>query len=209
MNEAGERSSRIRIASGVAGCLLIFLAACGKKEGLPDAPATDMSRAADVVCSYAPSQSFLVNRLSGAAQGSATAAATIAKAVGLTAVRHHSGAYIFTGSAGYVAGTIGSAGALPTTVLVGVLVAGSAVTLELVCASRNHPLLVERVELAAQELMWRAQSASKDASAKAGPVVAYAGDVVAKVSVDAFNQASRVSVDWNQAVLNGWSRLTR
>lgn len=209
MNKAGARSSRVGIASIVAGCLLTVLAACSKKEEMPNASAADIARAAVVLCSYAPSQSLLVNRLSGSAQGSAAAAATIAKAVGLTAVRHSSGAYIFTGSAGYVAGTIGGAGALPTTVLVGAIVAGSAVTLELVCASHNHPQLVARVESAAQELMRRAQSTSKDVTAQTGTVVADASDVVAKVSVDAFEQASLASVEWSQAVRNGWTRLAK
>ena len=68
----------------------------------------------DLVCSYAPSQSEMVSRISGAAGGAGVTAAAITQATGLTAVVHSSGAYIFTGSGGYVAGTLGGGGSRPS-----------------------------------------------------------------------------------------------
>lgn len=77
---------------------------------------------ADVVCSYAPSQSKAAAALSAAAGGSAAAAA-VAQATGTAVVAHSSGAFILTGSGGYIAGTLGTAIVGPTIVVVG-LVAG-------------------------------------------------------------------------------------
>lgn len=78
---------------------------------------------ADVVCSYAPSQSKAAAALSAAAGGSAAAAAAVAQATGTAVVAHSSGAFILTGSGGYIAGTLGTAIVGPTIVVVG-LVAG-------------------------------------------------------------------------------------
>ena len=109
----------------------------------------------EVICSYAPSQSSAVAALSGAAGGAGATAGAVAAATGLTAVSHSSGALILTGSLGYVAGTLGPTasviGAAPAIVLVGVAVGGTAVTLELVCATRNHPQQVAKVNDAALE----------------------------------------------------------
>ena len=122
------RAVHVGIAAGTVSVLLTLLAACGKKEAMASAGGSAIARA------DAPSQSLLISHLGAAAGGSAIAAATIAKTIGLTAVSHRSGAYIFTGTGGYVAGTIGGASALPSTVLVGAVVAGRAVTVELVCS---------------------------------------------------------------------------
>jgi hypothetical protein len=113
----------------------------------------------EVICSYAPSQSTAVAAVSGAAGGSGVTAGAIAAATGLTAVTHSSGALILTGSSGYIAGTIGATAstiaAAPVVVAVGLVVGGSAVTLELVCASKNHPEQVAKINEAAAEFSRR------------------------------------------------------
>lgn len=155
------------------------------------------SSATKVICSYAPSQSRLVSHLAAAAGGSAIAAASIAQAAGLTAVLHSSGAYIFTSAGGYVAGTIGTATALPAIVTVGVIAGGTTATLELICAPTNHPELASRVRAAAYEFMSRSKqlvvASSEHTVATSRPFIAQSKTVVAKVRADAFEYASRAS----------------
>ena len=113
----------------------------------------------EVVCTYAPSQSKIVAAVSGAAGGATATAGAVATATGLTAVAHSSGAMILTGTSGYIAGTIGGTAATiaaaPVVVGVGFLVGGVAVTLELVCAAKNHPEQVKKVNDAAAEFSIR------------------------------------------------------
>lgn len=115
--------------------------------------------AADVVCSYAPSQSSAVAAVSGAAGGASATAGAIAAATGLTAVAHSSGVLILTGTSGYIAGTLGTTAtavaAVPVVVAVGLVVGGVAVSIELVCAAKNHPDQVAKVEAAASEFSRR------------------------------------------------------
>jgi hypothetical protein len=99
----------------------------------------------DVICSYAPSQSVAVNRITAGVGGAGLGAAAILKATGLTMVAHSSGAYILTGSGGYVAGTLLSPLAAPLLVTASVLVGGTAVALQLSCAPKNHPDAVKSV----------------------------------------------------------------
>lgn len=115
---------------------------------------------AEVVCSYAPSQSNKVAAVTGAAGATATAGA-MAAATGLTAtaVAHSSGALILTGASGYIAGTIGATAtavaAAPVIVAVGLVVGGTAITVELVCAKRNHPEQVAKIHATAAEFSHR------------------------------------------------------
>lgn len=113
----------------------------------------------EVVCSYAPSQSSAVAAISGAAGGAGATAGAVAAATGLTAVVHSSGALILTGTSGYIAGTLGTTAATvaaaPFLLAVGLVVGGTAVTLELVCASKNHPDQVAKVNAAAFEFSRR------------------------------------------------------
>lgn len=122
----------------------------------------------EIVCSYAPSQSSVVAAMSGAAGGSAAVLTTVAQATGLSVVAHSSGAAILTGSGGYIAGTIGSAAAAPFIVAVGVTAGGTAVIVELLCARRNHPDQVAKVEAAAMEYSKRAKVALGKVKSKAG-----------------------------------------
>lgn len=105
----------------------------------------------DVICAYAPSQSKVVSSVAGSAGGAGVATAAIGQVLGLTVVTHSSGALILSGSGGYIAGTLGAAVAAPTIIAVAVVVGGTAATVELVCAPRNHPEYVAKVEAAAVE----------------------------------------------------------
>lgn len=99
----------------------------------------------DVVCSYAPSQSAAVNRITAGVGGAGVGAAAILEATGLSMVAHSSGAYILTGSGGYVAGTLLSPLAVPVLVTASVVVGGTVIALELSCAPKNHPEAVKSV----------------------------------------------------------------
>jgi hypothetical protein len=143
----------------------------------------------EVICSYAPSQSTAVAAVSGAAGGASATAGAVAAATGLTAVAHSSGALILTGSSGYIAGTLGATAATvaaaPVVLAVGVVVGGSAVTLELVCASRNHPEQVAKINAAAAEFAKRfdqtMQKTSVAASNLKKAVRPMAGDAAMRV----------------------------
>ena len=124
--------------------------------------------AGEVVCSYAPSQSKAVAAVSGVAGGASATATAVAAAAGLTVVAHSSGAAILTGSSGYIAGTLGGAAAAPAIVTVGLVVGGAAVTLELVCAGKNHPDQVKMVYEAATEFGVRLKVAMKNTSVSMG-----------------------------------------
>lgn len=100
----------------------------------------------DVVCSYAPSQSAIVNRITSGIGGAGVGAEAILLAAGLTAVQHSGGGYIFTGTTGYVSGTLGYAIVAPVLVTASVVVAGSAIALELTCMPKNHPDAVKKVK---------------------------------------------------------------
>lgn len=99
----------------------------------------------EVVCSYAPSQSAMVNRITAAAGGAGAGAAAILSATGLQFVAHSGGGYILTGSGGYVAGTLLSPILVSTVIVATVLVGGATIALELTCAPKNHPQAVNRV----------------------------------------------------------------
>lgn len=105
----------------------------------------------EVVCSYAPSQSAAVNRI-GTLVGGMTAGTKVTLFLkGITIVAHSSGAPILTGSGGYIATSMPGALAATTLVPVGLVVAGTAVTVELACAPKNHPELVKKVVDGAEE----------------------------------------------------------
>jgi hypothetical protein len=102
-------------------------------------PATSTKTTADVICAYAPSQSEVVKGLSGAAGGALVTTAAVTQVTGWTVVAHSSGTMIFTGSSGYVGGTLGVAMLVPVIVGVGIVVAATTGTVELICAPKNHP----------------------------------------------------------------------
>lgn len=143
------------------------------------------NQTADVVCAYAPSQSKSVSALLAAAGGSAAAAGAVATATGTTVIAHSSGALILTGSGGYIAGTLGTAVVGPTIVVVGLVVGGAAVSVELLCAPKNHPQQVEKVKEAAAEVARRTGGAVTRATAAVPAQVSSASLVVKKVAGDA------------------------
>lgn len=105
----------------------------------------------DVVCSLAPSQSKLITGVTAATGGAAATTAAVASALGLTWVAHSSGALILAGSGGYIAGTLGTAIVAPIVIGVGVVVGGAAISVELLCAPKNHPEGSRKVVEAAHE----------------------------------------------------------
>jgi len=139
---------------------------------------------ADIVCSYAPSQSKPAAMLSGAAGGSAAAAAAVAQATGTVVVAHSSGAFILSGSGGYIAGTLGTAIVGPTIVVVGLVVGGAAVSLELFCAPKNHPTQAARVKAAAAEFARRTKGAFAKAKTAVAPKVTSVTLAVKQVAGD-------------------------
>ena len=178
---------------------MIALASCGRKEEAPSATTAD-SHTAEILCSYAPSQSKVVAAIAGSAGGAGAAAAAVAKAAGLTAVLHSSGAYIFTGSAGYIAGTLGGAVTGPIVVGVGLVAGGTAVTVEVLCAPRNHPELVTKVEAAAEEFYSRAKLVAATTAANAAPIAAELKKSAIRSGADALDYANRKSVELSEAL---------
>lgn len=149
----------------------------------------------EVVCSYAPSQSKKVAAVSGAAGGAAATATAVASAAGLTVVSHSSGAAIFTGSSGYIAGTLGGAAVAPAVVTVALVVGGAAAALELVCARKNHPGQIDKVYEAATEFASRFSVAMHTMSVSAGkaaksirPAVQRSAIEVKRVAADAWRR---------------------
>lgn len=150
----------------------------------------------DVICSFAPSQHKTVTALSSAAGGAAATTAGIASALGLSVLPHSSGALILAGSGGYIAGTLGAAVVAPVIIGVGAVIGGTAVTVELLCAPKNHPEGSRKVLEAAKEFRRRTgawvQSAKSAASEGAKKAVLAGNATVTRVEVKAANLYRRV-----------------
>ena len=158
--------------------------------------ASHSQAAQEIDCTLAPSQNAVVNRVSGAAGGATATAYALAQATGLTVVTHSSGAYILTGSAGYVAGTLGSAIVAPVIVVVGLIIAGGSVTVELICAPKNHPSEVAKIRAASEEFMRRSKNfvstipkVLQDAQARSVELAANSNIFAKKVSGDIYKYA--------------------
>lgn len=150
----------------------------------------------DVVCSFAPSQSKVVTGISSGAGGAAATTAAVASALGLSVLTHSSGALILAGSGGYIAGTLGTAVVAPAIIVLGVAVAGTAVTVELLCAPKNHPEGRKKVFEAANEFRHRTgswvQSAKNGATDKARTAVTVINVKTLAVKGKAVNMYRRV-----------------
>jgi len=148
-------------------CILRTLSVCialvAASTGVIGADAHIATSNTDVVCSFAPSQSKAVGAISGAAGGAAATTTAIASALGLSVVTHSSGALILAGSGGYIAGTLGAAIVAPAVIAVGVVVGGTALTVELFCSPKNHPKGYGKVIAAAAEFGKRTGSWIQDA----------------------------------------------
>lgn len=150
----------------------------------------------DVVCALAPSQSSVVKGISGTAGTAGVTTLALAQATGLSVVAHSSGGYILTGAGGYVAGTLGTAIVGPAIVGVGLLVGGAAVTVELLCAPRNHPSEVKKIEAASAEFFKRSKETigkTPAALAKAKELAEKATIEVKRISGDVFDYAYRAN----------------
>lgn len=119
--------------------------------------------AADVVCSYASSQSAAVNQIIVGAGGAGAGAAALLQATGLQFVAHSSGGYILTGAGGYVAGTLLSPLVVSTAVVATVIVGGTAIVVQLSCAPRNHPDAMNSVKKITAEFNQAVRSANAKA----------------------------------------------
>jgi len=107
--------------------------------------AAPIDQRTEVICTYAPSQHAAVNRISASVAGAGVGAVATLQAAGLAVVPHAAGGYILTGAGGYVAGTMAGASAMVVAVPATVIVGGAAIAVELACAPKNHPDLVEKV----------------------------------------------------------------
>lgn len=179
----------------------IMLIACGKKEEAaapPEAPAGFP----ELVCSFAPSQSAFVAHLTGAAGGSAAAAGALAQLLGLTVVPHSSGALILTGGSGYIAGTIGAAATGPVLIGVGVTVAGTSGVVELLCAPRNHPEMVAKVNAAATEFSSRSKTTASKVTKSVSTFVDEQRISLIRTGEEAVSYANRKSGQISGALRN-------
>ena len=174
------------------GAVLVSLSlhGCGKKEepklAMPTPPGKNSQ---EIICALAPSQSKAVTGIVAVAGGSGATAAALATALGLTAVMHSSGTLILTGSGGYVAGTLGSALVGPVIIGVGLVVAGSAASVEVLCAPKNHPDAVRRVEEASSEFLARSHVVFSDAEADARQIANTSANTVRQVAGDVYDYA--------------------
>lgn len=156
----------------------------------------------DIVCSYAPSQSEVVKNISASAGGAGATALAITQATGLSAVAHSSGAYIFTGSSGYVAGTLGGAAAAPVIIGVSIAVGTAAGTVELLCTPKNHPEFTSKVMDASKEFARRSKIELNNATVKiseakenAKPVISKATIILKDTANNVFNYAYRTAIN--------------
>ena len=94
---------------------------------------------------------------------------------------------ILTGSGGYVAGTLGSALVGPVIIGVGLVVAGSAASVEVLCAPKNHPDAVRRVEEASSEFLARSHVVFSDAEADARQIGNTSANTVRQVAGDVYD----------------------
>lgn len=143
---------------------IVLALSSGTGQCNPSSPmsAKPSPSAQEVVCALAPSQSRVAQSVSAATGGAGVTAYALAQALGLSVVAHSSGAYILTGSGGYIAGTLGGAAISgPVIIGVGLVVGGTAMTLELVCAPHNHPEETSQVKAAAEEFLRRSGAAAK------------------------------------------------
>lgn len=160
-------------------------------------------RSESVVCTYAPSQSNVVAGISGAAGGAGATTSAVGSALGLSVVTHSSGAAILTGGSGYIAGTIGTAGALPVIVTVGLLVGGAAVSVELICAKENHPEQVAKIKAASEEFAARFSDTWKRTKLAVGDKRAAIRPAAERASAKVWQMASDV---WEYAYRKGAER---
>ena len=104
---------------------------------------------ADELCSYAPSKSYVVNRISSGLGGAGTGALAVMHTTGLSMVADGSGSYVLAGAGGVVAG---SSIAIPALIVASVAAVGAGIALELGCIKKNHPDTARSIEKHAESL---------------------------------------------------------
>ncbi len=97
---------------------------------------------ADELCSYAPSKSYVVNRIASGLGGAGIGALIAMHATGLTVVANGSGSAVIAGASGAVAG---SPVVIPVLIAAGIIAAGAGIALELGCMKQNHPEKSEKI----------------------------------------------------------------
>lgn len=194
---------RTSIVKSVAIALVLGLSGCGgDKTEVNTVTINEPERGvSDVICSYAPSQSSVVSHVSALVGGGAVAGTAIANATGLSVVAHSSGAYILSGSGGYIAGTLGGAIVAPVLVGVGLFIGGSAVTVELVCAPKNHPEFSVKIEAAAEEFVGRTKNLAIEGVSSSKQIIKGINVSLIKTGSDAIEYARRKSIEFEDAVV--------
>lgn len=127
----------------------------------------------EYACSFAPSQSAIVNRISALASGSALAAEVILLTNQLKYVAHSSGHLIMTSNGKYLANTIGTTTARSASqmiVPVALVITGTAVAVELACVRTNHPELLAKLKENSSEYVSNANALLENASVRAKEV---------------------------------------
>ena len=97
---------------------------------------------ADELCSYAPSKSYVVNRISSGLGGAGTGALVAMQATELTVVADGSGSAVLAGASGAVAG---SPVVISVLIVAGIIAAGTGIALELGCMKQNYPDTTEKI----------------------------------------------------------------
>ncbi len=188
-------SNRVRLVAPFVA--IAILCACGKKE---EAPQAINLAGFKFDCTIAPSQSRVFSARASSAGGAAAATAAVAKALGLAAVPHSSGAMILTGSAGYISGTLGSAFILPAVIYVGAGATTTGVAIELICFKQNHPDSALRLKASLNELLARAADASNSTYRLAAPLSGKLLQVTTQNGEDAIQYARRKSIEVEEAI---------
>lgn len=101
------------------------------------------------ICSYAPSQSYAVNRITSGLGGAGTGALVTMQATGLSMIADGSGSYALAGAGGAVAS---SSIAVPVLIAASIAAAGTGIALELGCIRENHPDAVREIGAFAESL---------------------------------------------------------
>ena len=177
----------------VASAFLLIgysISGCGDKEEANTSFSPEIPEM-EIVCSLAPSQSDVVANVSSALGGASATAVALAQATGLSVVTHSSGALILTGTGGYIAGTLGGAISGPVIVGAGVIVAGSALTVELLCAPTNHPDEVAKVKAAANEFFHRSKLSFDGAKATVSQQSKKISATIQRITGDVYEYAFR------------------
>lgn len=172
---------------GISLFIGFCISGCGKKEE----PIAAYPPNIEIICSLAPSQSKIVAQASSTLGGASATALALAQATGLSVVTHSSGALILTGPSGYIAGTLGSAISAPVIVGAGIVVAGSALTVELVCAPTNHPNDVAKIKVAADEFLQRSKISFDNITATTSQQSKKLSASIQRMAGDAYEYAFR------------------